>query len=135
MAVSSVAPSSAANNYVFSGITNPDAVGTYYLKITIYSSTDASGSYDEYGGLALAVNYAVGVNTAVPPYLYFCAAITIPNNSCNDASGDYADMGDFSSKTTSSASSQLYVATNSETGYSVTVEGLTLTSGNNYIPS
>jgi hypothetical protein len=80
---------------------------------------------------------APGLNIAaeVPPYLRFCASVTITAFDCSTANSYLIDMGEFASSRTVAASSEMVVATNAASGYSITISGTTLTSGNNTIPA
>lgn len=127
-------PTTGNNTYRFDNITNPDVVGSYYVRITIFSSTNGTGTPNEYGGIAFAINTELYVYSYVPPYLSFCSAITIANQDCTTAVGNSINFGTFTPATTAAATSQFSVATNANFGYSITAEGTTLTSGNNYLP-
>jgi hypothetical protein len=120
-------------NYALSNVTNPSAVGSYYARIQTFTSADASGLNTDFGGLAYSINGAVQVSTTVPPYLLFCSGVTINGFDCSTASGSYINMGILSSQSTASAQSQLVTATNAANGFNITVDGLTMTSGNNII--
>ncbi len=146
----SISPASTANNVILTrtpsavgavqvtvrlnGIVNPSAEGSYYGKIFTHASTDASDPYTDFGGLAFAINPSVSINTEVPPYLIFCIGNAIPANDCSTAEGDYVNVGDMGPTYTSSGQTQLLAGTNAEHGYSISVQGPTLTSGNNEIP-
>jgi hypothetical protein len=119
--------------YAFTGITNPAANNTYFLRVYAYPSTDGTGSYATAGGLAFSTTNAVTVNATVPPYLTFCTGTSIPIFDCASANGDYIDFGELSSTHASSATAQLMTTTNAAGGYSIRVTGTTLTSGNNVI--
>lgn len=126
----------AASTYLFTGIVNPTLIGTYYLRIQTFSNQLGTGTAVQVGGVALSTTPAAFVvNSVVPPYLTFCSGDTISNIDCSTAAGDQINFGDFSPRSTSSSSSQFIVATNAKTGYSVTVSGNSLTSGNNVIPA
>ncbi|MBC7708167.1 hypothetical protein H7Y63_03020 [Polaromonas sp.] len=120
-------------SYTFTGVTNPNAVGTYYVRILTYASTDASGAYSDYGGIAFAINRDLSISAEVPPYLIFCTGIAIPTLNCNSAVGDYINFGELSSARPSVGTSQILSSTNAKSGYNVTLSGTTLTSGNNAI--
>ncbi|HUD05906.1 MAG TPA: hypothetical protein VMR18_03290 [Candidatus Saccharimonadales bacterium] len=127
-------PTSATNVYQFDDLVNPSAVGTFYIRISIHTSNFATSADNEFGGLALSTANQLTLNTVVPPYLSFCAAITISNQDCSTATGSSIDFGTFTPNTTSDGASQFTAATNAGSGYSVTDQGTTLTSGNNYLP-
>lgn len=120
-------------NFVFNNITNPTVLGTYFVRIQTFSNSSASGNSVDYGGIAFNVLNNLLINAEVPPFLMFCSAITIPKLDCSSSSGNYINFGNFSSNTTVSASSQLLVGTNSKSGYTISVNGTGLLSGNNII--
>lgn len=120
-------------SYTFTNVTNPSSDGPLYGRLQTFASSDASGSNNDQGGLAMSINSAVNVSTTVPPYLLFCSGLTITGFDCGTASGNYINFGDLSSSTTGSADSQLLTATNAENGFTIRIEGTTMTSGNNVI--
>lgn len=122
-------------SFTFAGITNPGSQGSYFGRILTYASADGTGAYNDYGGLAFAINQALNISTYVPPYLYFCTGVSIAGADCSTASGDQIDFGNFSTAVASVAQSQMVAATNADTGYFIAVSGNTLTSGVNTIPA
>lgn len=120
-------------NYSFSSITNPNTVGEFYARLYLYSSSDGTGTVDYFGGLALSINGAIGVSTEVPPYLLFCAAVTISGYDCSTGINYYIDFGYLSMAGTKAATSQFVLATNADNGLNVYIIGNTLTAGNNII--
>lgn len=145
----SVDPSSTANNivlsraaavettipvsYHFTNVVNPSSPGSYYARIQTYASTDAGGPASDYGGLAFATTNAITISATVPPYLIFCTGVSIPGYNCANALGDYVDFGELSPVNARVGRSQFLVATNAADGYGVSVNGTSLTSGNNVI--
>lgn len=119
----------------FANIINPNAAGSYYGRLSTYASDDASGPITDSGGLAFAITNNLLISSYVPPYLTFCAAISIPNLNCAVATGNYVNFGALSPSHSSQATSQLMVATNAPGGYTLQVYGTTMTSGNNIIPA
>lgn len=119
--------------YHFTGVTNPSDEGSYFVRVTTYASSNASGTSSDYDGIAFAILGQVTISAEVPPYLTFCTAVTINGLNCANTDGDYVDFGELSSNTTRSGTSQLLVATNAAEGYNVSANGTTLTSGNNVI--
>jgi hypothetical protein len=81
----------------------------------------------------MSINDAIQITTTVPPYLLFCSGVTIGGFDCAAASGDYINFGNLASSSTGSAQSQLLTATNAGSGFAITVNGSTMTSGNNII--
>jgi len=121
-------------SYRFSPITNPStAYQTTYVRITTYSTDDASGVSVDEGAVAYVPNEDITVSSRVPPYLELCTAISIPNNNCNILNGNKAFFGTLLSSTTKTATSQMFVRTNAANGYALTANGNTMTSGNNTI--
>ncbi|MDL2341752.1 MAG: hypothetical protein QFB87_01590 [Patescibacteria group bacterium] len=120
-------------SYTFTNVTNPDVIGSYYVRAQTYASTDASGPASDYGGIGFAINNNLTISAEVPPYLIFCTGITIPTLNCNSATGDYINFGELSSARPSVGTSQILSSTNAKNGYNVTLTGTTLTSGNNAI--
>jgi hypothetical protein len=119
----------------FSNITNPTNVGSYYVRIQTYASTDGNGPETDYGIVVFATNDAITISTEVPPYLMFCTGITIDGFNCGTAAGSFISFGELSSKIPRTATSQLLASTNAPYGYSVTLAGSTMTAGTNVIPA
>jgi len=120
-------------SYTFSNAVNPGAPGSYFVRLQTFATTDASGSASDYGGIAYAINTNLSISAEVPPYIIFCTGVSIPGLSCANADGDYINFGELSSTRPSRGSSQMLTATNARNGYSITLAGTTLTSGNNVI--
>ena len=120
-------------SYSFTNAINPSQPGSYYVRLQTYVTSDASGPSSDYGGIAFVVNNNLSISAEVPPYLIFCAAISIPTLNCDSATGDYINFGELSSSRASFGTSQLLSSTNAKDGYSVTLAGTTLTSGSNAI--
>lgn len=125
--------SAGAVSATFDNITNPTDADSYYVKIFTYPTTDGSGPYTDFGALAFSINAGFDVSAEVPPFLTFCQGITIDNFDCSTATGDQINLGELSSATASMGTSQLLMATNASSGYTVQVSGITMTSGNNEI--
>lgn len=128
-------PFNAASTYSLSNITNPDTPGSYYLRIKTFSSNDGTGAHLEEGGAVYSLNGGININTEVPPYLKLCTAVVIVNYDCSTATAYLIDFGEFSKSSANSATSQIVVATNAGSGFSITIAGTTMTSGNNIINS
>ena len=122
-------------SFTLSGITNPSSAGAYFGRVLTYPTLNASGGYNDYGGLAFAITEAVNISTVVPPYLYFCVAVSISGADCATATGDQIDFGEFSTAVASVAQTQMVAESNADTGYFIVTSGNTLTSGVNTIPA
>lgn len=124
---------SGQKSYVIGGIHNPSNLGTHYARLQTFVSNDGSGPAIDEGGLTYNMSQPLEISLEVPPYLYFCVAQTIPGYDCRTVSSGVIDLGDFSSATTRTGTSQFVVATNGQYGVLISVTGTTLTSGNNII--
>lgn len=122
--------------FVLRNIHNPSTAGTTYGRLETFASINASGAHLDAGGLAIAfLPMNVSVQTYVPPYLLFCVANSIQPFNCDTAEGNYIDFGEFSTTKTATGRTQLLVATNAGSGYTIRVLGTTMTSGINVIPA
>jgi hypothetical protein len=121
------------STYELSPVTNPSNAGTYYVRAQTFASTDASGPDIEEGGLAFSINAPLNVSAEVPPYLEFCSGIVITGFDCSTVSGSSSGFGELSKTATKTATSQFMAGTNAQFGYSVTMVGTTMTSGNDVI--
>lgn len=120
-------------SYNFDNIVNPDtANNTTYVRITTYTNSDAVGNFQDDGIVAFSLTPALGVSGYIPPYLAFCVGITV-GIQCETANGLTINLGILNSSRVAAGTSQFAGATNDITGYSVSVLGTTLTSGNNEI--
>lgn len=127
------ATTAVASVYEFSGITNPTGENSsYYVRLGSFAADDGTGSRIDQGGIAFSISEGVSIATIVPPYLTFCAGITVSAN-CSSTLGNFVNFGTFSPNSTAFASIQLAAATNAEFGYSISLLGTTLTAGNNII--
>lgn len=130
---------SAANTmlstYTISDVVNPSNTGSYYVRLQTYQTTQATGEPDNFGGIAFAINQNVDVTAIVPPYLLFCVGVTVNGFDCENVVGNYVNFGEFSNRQASQGTTQMLAATNALDGYTIRVNGPTLTSGNNIIPN
>lgn len=128
-----VAGSAVASTYAFSNIINPTTVNeTTYVRIGTYVSADGTGSPTDEGAVAFTVTQNFQVNAYVPPFLIFCAGVSVTLN-CNNATGVLIDIGELKKTLTATATMQFSGATNDATGYTTYLSGFTMTSGNNII--
>lgn len=127
-------------------VTNQDATNcggssncTFYVRITTYAATNATGTALDAGTVAAATSTQIVLTGTMPETLIFCTGQTVSENGngipdCTTAtSGDINFDGLFSPTSTTYASSQMAASTNAASGYAITLSGATLTSGGNTI--
>ena len=135
----SSAPASQSVSYQLSNVTNPTTTNqTFFVRITSYASTDTTGAATDSGVVAAATATQIVLTGTMPESLVFCAGATIGlTNSvpdCTTASlGAISFNQLFTPTDTAIAFSQMAASTNAGSGYSITVNGPTLTSGGNTI--
>lgn len=131
-AANSTNPSGAVS-VVWNGVHNPTAVNTtFYGVITTYSDSAWTTAIDT-GSVALSTSTEIQVALAVNETLTFCTGTSITGQNCGTIAGSLVDLGDGSTTSTSTGTSVMAASTNGDTGYSITVNGTTLTSGSNTI--
>jgi hypothetical protein len=139
----SAAAGSGAVTFRLDNIKNPTAVNgvTFFVRVATHATTDATGAATDSGTVAASTNRAIELTGVMPESLIFCTGATIQvdtNNipQCSTATtGAVAFNQLFSSQSTTWATSQMAATTNATTGYAITVNGPTLTSGSNTIPA
>lgn len=122
------------------GVINPSAVNTtFFVRISTYSTLNATGTPIHSGTVAASTATPILISGTMPESLVFCTAETISTNvsgvpDCSTAI-DGAIIFDrlFSPVDTATAESQMSASTNASSGYAITVNGATLTSGANTI--
>lgn len=120
--------------YRFNNMVNPSSDAQTYVRISTYSSDDASGAYTDDGAVLFATVSGVSVEGYVPPYLTFCTGLTVAMN-CTSSTGNFIDLDELSKTSASYGSSQYSGATNDPGGFTTTISGTTMTSGTNIIPA
>lgn len=147
----SIDPASTANSLILSrppsaigagtiavtltGITNQAAAGSSFARYYTYVANNASGPVTDDGAVAFSLNDSFSVSAEVPPYLTFCVGTRISGNDCTQVEGDFVQLGQFSTTRASSGQLQMALNTNAPDGYTIRVQGQTMTSGNNTIPA
>lgn len=104
-----------------------------YVRIAHYASIDLTGPRGDNGAVAFSISGGFNVGGYVPPYLIFCAAITVSLD-CSSTNGSLISFGELLPTQTKASTSQFSGATNDPTGYSVSLTGQTMTAGNLVIP-
>lgn len=127
------APQAAA--YDFGNVVNPADENTpVYVRISTYASDDGTGPETDKGAVVFVITPDFTVEAFVPPFLTFCAAITVSSD-CTTTSGDFINLGELSKTSANFSTSQFAGATNDPGGYSTYLAGTTLASGVNTIPA
>jgi len=126
------------SSYRFEGVRNPSATQTFFVRITTYQEQAGRNSLPtqtivDTGGVAASTNNSIVISAEVPPYLTFCVGLSILNHDCSTAAGSLINLGAFSRASTVSGISKLTAFTNALNGYSISMSGTTMTSGNNAI--
>jgi hypothetical protein len=143
-----VSPDGTSATIQLLGVTNPDATNcggdtncTFFVRISTYTSNDGSGTPVDTGTVAASISTQIVLTGTMPESLIFCTGATVTVNGggipdCSTAtSGNISFNQLFDPTSTAYATSQMSASTNANSGYSITVEGTTLTSGSNTIPA
>jgi hypothetical protein len=137
-AAAPISPTTAVT-YQLLTVTNPSADNTtFYVRITDYASTDTTGAVIDSGTVAASTAEPIVLTGTMPESLVFCTGATIGTTAgvpdCATAtSGSVSFDRLFSPIDTATATSQMAASTNAGSGYIITVNGVTLTSGSNTI--
>ena len=137
-----------AVTYQLLSVTNPDASDcpanatapscTFFVRISTYASTDTTGASTDTGTVNASVNEQITLTGTMPESLVFCTGGTVGTTSgvpdCATATSGAVSFNQlFSPTDTATATSQMAASTNAGFGYSITINGVTLTSGSNTI--
>jgi hypothetical protein len=131
-------PLPSAVQYALGGIRNPSTTNTtFFVRITTYASADTTGSSTDNGTVAASTANQIQLTGIMPESLVFCVAEDFTSSfDCTTSAGDNTvDFGFFDPSSTRTGTSEMIASTNAENGYSITVNGATLTSGSNTIPA
>jgi hypothetical protein len=129
-------------SYTLGTVTNPTAENyTFFVRISTYASIDGTGTPIDVGNVTAATATQIILTGTMPESLVFCTgaiiALTATVPSVPDCSaptiGTIAFDQLFSPTDTATATSQMSASTNAGSGYVITVNGPTLTSGSNTI--
>jgi hypothetical protein len=121
--------------YQFSNVVNPDTLGSYYVRLGTFVTVNGSGSRTDTGGLAFSINTGINIGAYVPPILIFCLGGSITGTNCATSTNANLNFGEFSEFQTKSGTTEIVAGTNGVGGYTISVTGNTMTSGNNIIPA
>ena len=135
---SSIAGSTALT-YQLLSVTNPTATNvSFFVRISTFLSTNTSGSPIDTGSVAASTATPIVLTGTMPESLVFCTGATVGTTGgvpdCATATaGAVAFNQLFSPTDTATATSQMAASTNAGSGYVITVNGATLTSGSNTV--
>jgi hypothetical protein len=139
---SATTPAGAALSYRLGAVTNPTAINSsFFVRISTYTSLDGSGTAIDTGTVTASTARAIELTGTMPESLIFCTGATITVNGggvpdCSTATSGAVEFNQlFSPTDTATATSKMAASTNATNGYSITVDGTTLTSGSNTIPA
>ncbi|MFY9228153.1 MAG: hypothetical protein WAO28_02400 [Candidatus Microsaccharimonas sp.] len=128
-----------ALSYTLGTVTNPTTANyTFFIRISTFASTDTTGSAIDTGNVTAATATQILLSGTMPESLVFCTGESIGLTSsvpdCTTATAG-AILFDqlFSPVDTATAQSQMSASTNAGSGYAITVNGPTLTSGGNTV--
>ncbi len=125
--------SSGATTVVFNNVTNPNTTNTtFYVRITTWSGSGYTGAVDN-GTVTASTATQIQLTGIMPESLVFCTGTSITGTDCSTVSGSLVDFGLFSTIATATGTSIMSASTNATSGYAITVNGATLTSGSNTI--
>ncbi|MFZ1258567.1 MAG: hypothetical protein WAQ25_03800 [Candidatus Saccharimonas sp.] len=134
-------PAGSAMIIQLNAIKNPTPVNyTFFVRISTYASLDGTGTATDTGSVAASTATAIQLSGIMPESLIFCTGgnITVTSNvpDCSTATSGIVEFNQlFSPQDTAIAMSQMAASTNAFSGYAITVNGPTLTSGSSTIPA
>ena len=126
--------------YQLNSVVNPSQTNyTFFVRISTYTATNATGSPLDTGSVAASTANPIQLEGVMPESLIFCTgvAISAPGGipDCSTATNSVINFNQlFSPSDTATAESKMAASTNATTGYAITVNGTTMTSGSNTIP-
>ncbi|QQS21896.1 hypothetical protein IPM09_05310 [Candidatus Saccharibacteria bacterium] len=121
---------------------NPSVLGTFFVRISTYNSLDTTGAAIDRGTVAASTADPIELSGVMPESLVFCTGATVSTDTglpsgvpdCSTATDGIIQFNKlFSPTDTAYSLSQMAASTNAGSGYTITVNGPTLTSGSNTI--
>jgi hypothetical protein len=126
-------------SYQLAGVTNPSTTNqTFYVRISTYAATNVTGGALDTGTVAASTATQIILTGTMPESLIFCTGATVNTTAgvpdCTTATAGTVSFNQlFSPTDTATATSQMAASTNAGSGYTVTVNGATLTNGGSSI--
>ena len=125
---------SGAMSVQLNSITNPSANNTtFFVRINAYTAAALGGTLVDTGTVAASTAEPIVLTGTMPESLIFCTGATVTANCASSTAGAVTFNQLFSPTDTATATSQMGASTNASSGYAITVNGTTLTSGGNSI--
>jgi len=130
---------STALSYQLLSVTNPTTTNqAFFVRISTFAATNATGGTTDTGTVSASTATPIILTGTMPESLIFCTGATISTTAgipdCTTATAGAVSFNQlFSPTDTATATSQMAASTNAGSGYSITVNGPTLTSGANTI--
>ena len=131
--------SGTALTYQLLTVTNPTTTNqTFFVRISTFAATNATGGTTDTGTVTASTATQIVLTGTMPESLIFCAGATVTTTAgipdCTTATAGAVSFNQlFSPTDTATATSQMAASTNAGSGYAITVNGPTLTSGGNTI--
>jgi hypothetical protein len=125
-----------AVSYRIGSVTNPTTNNaSFFVRISSYSGTDGATGLIDTGTVTASTAEPIVLTGIMPESLIFCTGATVNANCTTTTAGTIAFNQLFSPVDTATATSQMAASTNAGSGYAITVNGTTLSSGANTIPA
>ena len=127
--------------YQLATITNPTTTNqSFFVRISTFASTDTTGGSTDAGVVTASTATPIVLTGIMPESIIFCTGATVSTTlgvpDCSTATPGIISFNQlFSTTDTATATSQMSASTNATNGYSITVNGATMTSGSNTIPA
>lgn len=119
--------SGSARQVAFGAVTNPSATNTtYYARITLFSDAAWTTAVDT-GTVAASTATAITLSGTMDESLVFCTGTSITGTNCGTVAGSSVSFGTFDTLNPKTGTSVMAASTNGTSGYSITVNGSTLT--------
>lgn len=126
-------------SYQLQSVTNPTTANqTFFVRISTYAATTPTGGVTDAGTVTASTAQQIILDGTMPESLVFCTGATIGLTGgvpdCATATSGAITFNQlFSPTDTATATSQMAASTNAGSGYAITVNGPTLTSGSNTV--
>lgn len=125
------ASNSGANPVIvtFNTVTNPNTTNaTFYVRISTFTGNNFTTGADT-GVVAASTSQQITLTGTMDESLVFCTGTSITGQNCATVAGSSVGFGTFSSTSTRTGTSVFAASTNGSSGYTVTLNGTTLTCG------